>query len=100
MQDESQNNHEREEDVERKTDREICNVELGGVTVGLRRRIVDEGDTRRCVGGINQVLVTIESQRARTRTQRCDVYQAGEGDDPVIHRINSVAAIELEGNLR
>ena len=35
-------------------------------------------------------------QRTRTRTHRAEVHEEGEGDDPTVHGIDDVTAIQLE----
>ena len=30
------------------------------------------------------------------RTQRAEIHEAGEGNDPEFHRVDNIAAIELE----
>ena len=38
----------------------------------------------------------MELRRTRVRTERGEIQQAGDGDDPAIHGIDNIATIELE----
>lgn len=40
---------------------------------------------------------TADPRRTRARTQRSEVHQAWEDNDPIIHRVNDTATIELRG---
>ena len=51
---------------------------------------------------LNAVLVALAQvglRRFRVRTDRNEVHQAGEGDDPELHGVNYVATIELRERL-
>ena len=40
--------------------------------------------------------VAVSLRRTRARTQRGEIHQAREGDNPMVHGIDNIAAIELE----
>ena len=87
--------HEGEEDIERHGNREVWNPDLFSEgTQAWSRGLVDEHDTQRCDSGISE-----GSYRCRTRvlTQRGEIHQAREDDDPVVHVINNIATVELRG---
>ena len=99
MQEESRNDHDREEDVERKGNRIVGIIECNGDgapdgSFRLRGLVINKHDSRRCVDSVSQDAVFTWT---KSRTPRCKVHDAWESDDPVILSINNKATIELVG---
>ena len=104
VQDQSNDNHEREQDVERNGNRVVRNgdVDADRVSVGNIRRLhclIDEQDPHCCASATSVKDVTIGLRRTKMRTDSGEVHQAWEGDDPVVHGVDNIAAIELRGPL-
>ena len=96
VQDESCNDHKREEDVERNGNRKVRNAGADcqrGPNATQLRNLVDKYDSHRC---ICNVIWKSCHKCAEVRTHRCEVNQAREGDDPIFHGINNRATMQLE----
>ena len=101
MQNESYNDHCREEEVEEKRNRKVWRAEVDQsfqVGDGVRRSsgLVHEQDTRRCINSVSRGSIALELW-SQMPTQRGEVHQGWEGDGPAVPGVNNVTTIELEG---
>src|SRR5579872_6643075 len=101
MQRKPRNDHECEEDVERHTNQIEWKAEVAYSDDRRSRvqEVIDECNAHRYTGNVSRegpcCLV-----KTRMHTQRSEIHQAREGNDPTILGINNVATINLEEHPR
>ena len=93
MQEHSSDNHEREDDVERKRNRKVWHGNVETTDRRVRMHILDVAqDGQHCIGDVS---IAVNSRGACERTKGGKVHQAGKGYNPEVHGIDEIATIEL-----